>query len=86
MWGIWEGQTKDTDLDSFAASTVAWSVDIVEGLGVMFVVSLGAFLLYVFTLPSDRGGVNKLQSGRSLGGPVPWTSANGFESCGKTRD
>jgi hypothetical protein len=25
-------------------------------LGVMFLVSLAAFLLYIFTLPSDRGG------------------------------
>jgi membrane-bound metal-dependent hydrolase YbcI (DUF457 family) len=29
---------------------------VLVGFVVMFVVSLAAFLLYIFTLPSDRGG------------------------------
>jgi hypothetical protein len=28
--------------------------------GVMFLVSLAAFLLYIFTLPSDRGGSGQI--------------------------
>ena len=31
---------------------------VLVAFGLMFLVSLGAFLLYIFTLPSDRGGVN----------------------------
>ena len=29
---------------------------VLVAFGVMFLVSLGALLLYIFTLPSDRGG------------------------------
>ena len=33
---------------------------VLVGIVVMFLVSLAAFLLYIFTLPSDRGGGGQL--------------------------